>query len=640
MPPPAPLNLRAGPLTLVFEPDTVFLRSVRLGDVEVVRAVYGAVRDRFWRTVPPRLAELNGESRTDSFRLGFGVVCQVREIDFYWRGELTGNADGVVVFSFDGQARSGFLRNRIGLCVLHPLLGCVGRPCVVERVDGRVEHGLFPRYIAPHQPFTQVRALTHEPEPGVRVEVRFAGDVFEMEDQRNWTDASFKTYGTPLSLPYPVRIEPGTRVRQSVTISLLGQTSLAARPAVSDTPTLVIPAQPNLRRPPLGLGVASHDHPLTQREVACLKRLALSHLRVDLSLAAPDWRPALRRAADQARQLGAALHPALFLSGNPEGDFHTIAAEIQTLRPPVGLWLIFQAGAKATPDRCVRLAQETLAPLTPQAPIAAGTNLYFTELNRNRPPADSPALPCYSLNPQVHVFDDQSLIENLEAQPHTVECARQFSPRPVVISPVTLRPRFNPNIIASPQEVSRLDLPPEVDARQASLLAAGWTLGSIARLGLTGHVHSLTYYETTGWRGVMESETIPPRPGQFPSRPGGVFPLYHVLAALAGFDRQAPMLCNQPLTVEATTLFDDQGRCRVLLANLQRRPQIVLLRTALPTARLRTLDETNAELAALSPQTFLSLPPKVIHAHSGVFEFVLSPHAFAWLDIEPPAPSA
>jgi len=395
-----------------------------------------------------------------------------------------------------------------------------------------------------------------------------------------------------------------------------------------------------LRRPPLGLGAASHDQPLTQREVACLKRLALSHLRVDLSLAAPDWRRALRQAAEQARQLGTVLHPALFLSGDPDGELKAVAAEIRTLCPPVGLWLIFQAGTKVTPDRCVRLAQETLPLLPPQAPIAAGTNIYFTELNRNRPPADSPALPCYSLNPQVHVFDDQSLIENLEAQPHTVECARQFCPRPVVISPVTLRPRFNPNLLASAQEVSGQDLPPEVDPRQASLLAAGWTLGSIARLGLTGHVHSLTYYETTGWRGVMESETIPPRTGQFPSLPGGVFPLYYVLAALAGFHRQAPMPCNQPLTVEATTVFDDQGRCRVLLANLQRRPQIVLLRTPLPTARLRTLDDTNAELAALSPQSFLSLPPKVIQAHSGVCEFVLSSHAFAWLDIGLPAPSA
>jgi hypothetical protein len=50
------------------------------------------------------------------------------------------------------------------------------------------------------------------------VALRFAGDVFEMEDQRNWTDASFKTYGRPLARAFPYRIGPGERVRQSVTI--------------------------------------------------------------------------------------------------------------------------------------------------------------------------------------------------------------------------------------------------------------------------------------------------------------------------------------------------------------------------------------------------------------------------------------
>ena len=48
------------------------------------------------------------------------------------------------------------------------------------------------------------------------------GDIFEMEDQRNWSDASFKTYCTPLALPFPVEIDAGTAVTQEVCISLLG----------------------------------------------------------------------------------------------------------------------------------------------------------------------------------------------------------------------------------------------------------------------------------------------------------------------------------------------------------------------------------------------------------------------------------
>ena len=48
----------------------------------------------------------------------------------------------------------------------------------------------------------------------------FNGETFEMEDQRNWTDASFKTYCTPLSLPYPIKIIKGTTIKQSIKIFL------------------------------------------------------------------------------------------------------------------------------------------------------------------------------------------------------------------------------------------------------------------------------------------------------------------------------------------------------------------------------------------------------------------------------------
>ena len=47
------------------------------------------------------------------------------------------------------------------------------------------------------------------------------GDVFEMEDQRNWTDASFKTYCTPLRQPFPAtrplqsRLKPSNRAARS-----------------------------------------------------------------------------------------------------------------------------------------------------------------------------------------------------------------------------------------------------------------------------------------------------------------------------------------------------------------------------------------------------------------------------------------
>src|SRR5690242_1361870 len=111
----APIPLRAGPLTLLFEPDLAFLRYVRLGEREVLRGVYAAVRDRNWGTVAPRVSNLELDDRgEEGFRLTFDVECRKGPIDFSWRGTLTGSPEGTVAFSMDGVARSTFLRNRVG----------------------------------------------------------------------------------------------------------------------------------------------------------------------------------------------------------------------------------------------------------------------------------------------------------------------------------------------------------------------------------------------------------------------------------------------------------------------------------------------------------------------------------------------
>src|SRR5688500_5656877 len=117
--PSKPLTLRAGPLTMLFEPDTAFLRHVRLGDCEVERAIYAAVRDQNWATVLPQLTNLQSQLGKDQFDLSFDVRCHRGEIDYFWRGTISGTADGQITYTFDGETKSAFLRNRIGICVLH-----------------------------------------------------------------------------------------------------------------------------------------------------------------------------------------------------------------------------------------------------------------------------------------------------------------------------------------------------------------------------------------------------------------------------------------------------------------------------------------------------------------------------------------
>src|SRR6185369_17186612 len=147
---PERVRLRAGPLSLAYEAGD--LRYIRLGEREVIRRIYAAVRDRNWDTVSGEISNLKLESASRSFRAAYTSEHRLNEIHFVWQAEILGAADGTIRFSFDGEARSTFLRNRIGFCVLHPIRECAGAGCRVEYVDGSSAAAAFPTLVAGDQP--------------------------------------------------------------------------------------------------------------------------------------------------------------------------------------------------------------------------------------------------------------------------------------------------------------------------------------------------------------------------------------------------------------------------------------------------------------------------------------------------------
>ena len=636
-PPAERIELRAGPLSMVFEPEGGFLRYLRLGEREILRGIYVAVRDRNWGTVPPVVSELNLETAEDAFRLSFEVRCRQREIDFAWKGLVEGDPTGTVSFTMDGVARSAFLRNRIGFCVLHPIRACAGQPCVVERTDGTLEHGRFPGVISPHQPFVDMRTISYEVLPGLSAQVRFAGDVFEMEDQRNWTDASYKTYCTPLSEPLPAKIEEGAGISQSITVTLEGDVSPKPIPIGRRSSEVVFAVEegPSVPLPCIGLGVASHGGALSDLERERLKMLQLDHLRVDLDLSDLGYRDVLRRAAGEADALGVSLDVALFLTDEAERELDALVKDLGRVKPKVSTWLIFHKAETSTTARWVGLARRDLSACDPEAKVGAGSSAYFTELNRGRPPVEALDLVCYSLNPQVHAFDNASLVETLEGQAETVKSARCFvGDLSLAVTPVTLRPRFNPNATGTEPELRSGELPPEVDVRQTSLFGAGWTLGSLKHLSESG-VQRVTYYETTGWRGVMETEVGSPSP--FLSIPGAVFPLYHVFADVGAFagGQVVPSTSSTPLCITSMVLCKG-SRTRVLLANMRPESQRVrLIHPGLgPYATVKRLDETCVEQAMRSPESFRNEPGERMPISDDTLELSLMPYALARIDVE------
>ncbi len=624
------ISLHAGSLDLCF--DAGDLRYIKFRGLEVIRRIYAAVRDQNWGTVPSQISDLKSEVSVDSFRIRYTSTHRQGDIHFVWQAEIAGGQDGTIRFTFDGEAKSTFLRNRIGFCVLHPIRECAGAKCRARYVDGREKEITFPDTIAAEQPVTDLydlAGLSHEVEPGVWAELEFAGDVFEMEDQRNWIDASFKTYCTPLRVPFPVEVKVGTRVRQSVTLQIRSQAAPAAivRTTATSGSEIILRVQDGapLRMPEMGLGTASHGQQLSDREVNRLSRLGLTHLRFDLHLADSQWLDALRIAARDALEMGSALELAIHLPPSEPGDLQPVARELARLKVDLTRALIFRDGQKSTAAGDLAAARAELRDCGMS--LGAGTNADLYQLNLQRSPADADFI-CWSMNPQVHAFDNASISETPEAAAQQVASVRRYFPgKPLVVSPVTLKPRFNPYATGPEAPVPPGELPPQVDPRQLSLFGAAWTLAMLKALAESG-AESVIFYETTGWRGVMETEAGSTLPEKFPSIAGAVFPLYHVLADAGEFAGGEVLRTDTGDPLSVASLFLKAGkRRRLMLANLSAELRVASLQNFDGIVLARILDASNSLAAMTSPEEF--------RAHLAPFhgtKLELAPHAIATLD--------
>ncbi len=622
----APQTLDAGPLRVLYDQGTI--RHIRYGGIPAVHQIYAAIRDHNWGTIAGEISSHQLEINERAFSIAYDMHHRADDINFTWHATIVGQEDGTITFTFDGHANSDFLRNRIGFCVLHPMT-LAGQACVVEHVDGSQETGAFPDLISPHQPFFDIRTITHEVSPGVRLRVQMDGDSFEMEDQRNWTDASYKTYCTPLGLPFPVQVRSGEQISQQVTISLLGSAEVAV--VLEDDRLKINPTEATTPLCDIGLGLPSHGELPDASERRRLQALNLTHVRGDVRLYQPDAEAQLQYVVDYAAAVGTALELALFVSDNADTELAQLYSRLSAHDTTLARIAVFHHHEKSTRRQWVDLARQHLAQFA--VPIGAGTDSFFTELNRERPPVDSLDFVIYSVNPQVHAFDNLSLTETLAGHSPTIETARSFSDgKAVIVSPVTLKMRWNPNATGDAAATSVGELPPQVDPRQMSLFGGGWTLGSMKYCAECG-AQSATYYETTGWRGVMETAAGSPQPDKFPSEAGTVFPMYLVFAAVGDFAGGEVVVSHSsdPLRIE-TLWLRKEDRTRIILANLSAEVESVEITGIADQVQCRILDEDNILQMMHDPESFWEVPATQ-QAEWDRLTLMLKPYATAVLDL-------
>lgn len=596
--PPLLRPLRAGPLELYLAGADV--RYAGVSGHELLRRVYTAVRDLDWDTARQTIVGLDVRERGDGFTATVEVEHRSAEIALDSVVTVTGAAGGGLEYVMRARAINSFEYAKVGICLHHPIAGLAGRPYRAVGPAG-VFSGAMPVAIAPQihlsedewdlpifPPFTELE-LEHE---GALVRLSFEGDEFEVEDQRNWSDQSYKTSSTPAERGYRFAMESGTDIVQRVRVAVSRVSPAPSRrhragPPVDAAIEVEVGAATGRRPPPIGLGWTPAGDPapeLDDVEIALLAGLRPAHLRLDLHLGNDGWCERLDEALGACATVGAGLELALFLGGEPRPRLHELGERLRAAAVPIGRVLVFRSDEEATRPHWVVLAREHLGL---DAPLGGGTNLYFNELNRSGVDLSPCDVVAYSNNPQIHAFDDLSMTEALEGQAEQVRSARALAAgRILAVSPITLRPRFNAVAVTE----GALSASSNIDPRQNTRFAATWTAGSIAELIAAG-ADSLTYFETVGPRGVVVG--------------GRPVPAYHVLAdlaAVAGGDVLACSTSAEPWICAIAARSGDATQ--VVVANLTEMSRTMRVRGVRGPVRVRVLDADTDERARARPGEF------------------------------------
>lgn len=585
--------LRAGPLSARLEDGN--LRAIRFAGQECLRAVSYIIRDKDWGTYRPPLRNLLIEENGTGFRITYEGSCESPHSTLNFHAEIVGEAAGRLTFTVEATPDGPFETNRCGFNVLHPL-EAAGRPVTIEHTDGSVEETVFPELIEPWQPFKDIRALAYRPGGLFDAGCRFEGDVFEMEDQRNWSDASFKTYVRPIELPWPYELPDGETNRQSVVLEISGQGALDPSDGSSKRRTaaaLRITEKASAPMPAIGVVIAPEEVDAALSAIGRLRELKPQTILCHFDPTAGHGADAFKKFAALQGEFPAhySLECVVAGTGSLRDELRQVAKHVEAAdlvlasiavcpsvdrqsTPPGSKW----------PD-CPPLADiyRAAREAFPAIPLGGGMFSYFTELNRKRPPVELLDFVTHATNPIVHAADDESVMETLSTLPHITRSARAIigETKPYRIGPSTIGMRQNPYGSRTMPNPERKRVPMAADdPRQDGIFAAAWTIGYAAAVA-PAELELLTPTAFSGPRGVITGDAVRP--------------VFHAVKWLAAHAGAATAIVENSDPMIAVLASRREGKLTLLIANLSAEARDVNIMDADKSATVEMLDADHPE---------------------------------------------
>ena len=456
------------------------IRNVTYQGAQIIDLLYTAIRPWDWSTLDPdehsEVVEISGENCLITITDLFAGSMQGKTV-------LTLQPNGKFSIDYQLTGLGKFEIQRWGVCFCLHTGDWMGSTVSASRntysllkeispqrvIDG-VTQGLFPASNDMHFVAPDKRSL----------KVLSTGKVLEAEDQRNWTDNTYKIYSGSLAEPRPFVIEKGMKWEQRVEFEVTPPAT-----SIPDGSKIIARDIPSLPR----IGVQFNGEPLLPSDdlEKALFILDIDHIRVnEESLTA-------QKIATISKS-GLALEAAL-LSSN---DGAELAREVEHLsaRVPAGSRLLIHRQGRQIVQGSDLPKNETLNSYIP------GSDAYLVDLHREK--FEFGDAVSYSMVPTVHSSDPETIFKTLYTQKESIEFAKKFVAPQVSVSPITFSTRGNPE--TGHLRDNRINFAQPGMAEQIKeLSAAAWTLGSVFALASAG-AYSGTWHELFGEFGVIYNE--------------------------------------------------------------------------------------------------------------------------------------
>ena len=507
------------------------IRNIRYEGVQLIDLLYTAIRPSDWSTLK------SDEYDADVKVVGSDCVITINEslanaLVATTKVILSASNNFSVAYELKGLAE--YSVNRWGICFCLNTAEWMGATVTSagnsysllqdispQRVVDGVIQGLFP---ASHE----VKLIAADQR---YISAVSSGRVLEAEDQRNWTDNTYKIYSGSLSEPRPFITSAGSTWKQSVNFEV----GVPKQPSVDPTKILVREIE---ALPSIGLQFNT-DSLLTPDDLEkALVLLEIDHLRIN------EEALTSQKIATTASN-GLILETALLSSNKDE----VLKAEVLNLsqRVPAGSRLLIQREGREVVEAADLPKNDSLNTFIP------GTDAYLVDLHRESFVfANSVS---YSMAPTVHSTDTETIFKTLATQKESIEFAQKFLAPQVFISPITFSTRGNPETGHSRDR--RIDFAdPDAAMLIRTIEGAAWTLGSIYSVASAG-AFSGSWHELFGEYGIIYSQS------------GSIkfSPTFHAISALGA--HRAHQITIATSLDNSWVAFENREMKKILVASLR-----------------------------------------------------------------------